>query len=224
MYRCEATSLEGFVQQLVCYIVSGYRWYVTGTIPEAKEPASIDERIIAKYGIDLSKYQRARRKRRGVANLMYLRLDRFFVLIATPPQSGHPFFSAESSGLRDIRKQPIRIGGYAISSRRDGSELRKGTERWRVHVRLDRDALLMVRDYYLDIALHRQREELERELASFGFEPYAPIRRQLLALVRDINLKRTQANFEPVRRSCLRFRRRPVRPFEWVVEGKDESP
>ena len=39
-YRYEATSVAGFIQQLaVCYVGRGYWFYVTGTVPEHKDPA-----------------------------------------------------------------------------------------------------------------------------------------------------------------------------------------
>ena len=80
----------------------------------------------------------------------------------------------------------------------------------------------MVREFYLEAALHRNRDELERELANCGWSPYAPVRRQLLGLVRDVNFKRKRAGFDLVRVSCLRFRRRQVRPFE-RNEGDDSD-
>ena len=52
-----------------------------------------------------------------------------------------------------------------------------------------------------------------------GLTPYAPIRRQMLGLVRDVNFKRNRADLDLVRVSCLRFRRKSVRPFE-PVEGE----
>ena len=37
MYRCEAASVEGFIQQLaVSYVAKGYWFYVTGRIPHHK--------------------------------------------------------------------------------------------------------------------------------------------------------------------------------------------
>ena len=42
-YRCEATTLEGFVQQLaVGYVSRGYWFYVTGFIPAGKDPHDVD--------------------------------------------------------------------------------------------------------------------------------------------------------------------------------------
>ena len=136
------------------------------------------------------------------------------MLIATSPIGGHPFSRAERSALRDVRKQPIRIGGYAVSSRRDGSELRRGVERWRAHVRIDRQTYVQLRDFYLEAALRRTRAELEQDLHALPFEPYAPVRRQLLGLVRKINERRKVGALLPLRSSCLRFRRKQVRPFD----------
>ena len=54
-YRCVATSVPGFVQQLaVAYVAHGYWFYVTGRVPESKDPATVDRKIIRQYGIDVS--------------------------------------------------------------------------------------------------------------------------------------------------------------------------
>ena len=42
-YRCVATSVAGFIQQLaVGYVARGYYFYVTGRIPDHKDPAHTD--------------------------------------------------------------------------------------------------------------------------------------------------------------------------------------
>jgi len=77
-YRCVATSLEGFVQQLASNILPhGYWFYVTGVVPAAKDPAAVDQKLMEKYGVAISRQQRARRKLAGQANLHYIRFDRF---------------------------------------------------------------------------------------------------------------------------------------------------
>jgi hypothetical protein len=202
MYRIEATSLEGFVQQLaVSYLGNGYWFYVTGEIPEGKDPEKVDEKLIARYQIDLSKWARARRKRAGMANLQYIRFGRFFVLLAT--HGVHPFFEEEASSIRDARKTPIRFGGYSISYRNGHP-----------HVRIEQEEYKRLKAYFLDLALHRAGERLERELGKLPFEPYAPVRRQLLAVLRAVNRERKSAGYEPVSKNCFRFVRRVCRPFE----------
>ena len=146
-YQCVATSVAGFVQQLaVNYVARGYYFYVTGTIPDGKDPTKTDQKIIAQYGIDISKWARARRKKDGKANVQYLRYDRFYVIIATHGE--HPFFAAEQNQIRNIRKQPLRFRGYAIGvgrSRRDGS--------FHASVRIQRETFREILRHFKQIAV-----------------------------------------------------------------------
>jgi hypothetical protein len=137
-YRAEATSLEGFVQQIACcYLRHGYWFYITGHVPVAKDPRLIDRKLIAKYGIGVSQSTRARRKRLGRANLQYLRHNRRFAILATKGQ--HDFFASESKSIHDIRRVPLQYGGYSISYRR-GGRTRSGDRdaRWHAHVEIER--------------------------------------------------------------------------------------
>lgn len=204
MYRFEATSVEGFVQQLaVSYLGHGYWFYVRGEIPEKKGVRRVDEKLLARYRIDLSKWARARRKRVGLANLQYLRYDRVFLLLAT--HGSHSFFIEEASSVRDARKTPIRFHGYSISYRGGHP-----------HVRIDQEEYKRIKAYFLDVSLRWSIERLGGELGRLPFEPYAPIRRQLLAVLRAINGERKRGGFEPVPDTCFRFLRRICRPFEKV--------
>jgi hypothetical protein len=207
MYRFEATSPEGFVQQLaVSYLGNGYWFYVTGEIPEGKDPGKVDEKLVARYQIDLSKWARARRKQAGFANLQYIRFGRFFVLLAT--HGIHPFFEEEADSIRDARKTPIRFRGYSISYRSGHP-----------HVRIEQEEYKRLKAHFLELAPHRSVERLEKELGALPFEPYAPVRRQLLTVLRALNRERKKAGFEPVPRSCFRFMRRICRPFEGTPEA-----
>ena len=108
MYRYEAISVEGFVQQLAAnYVANGYWWYVAGKIPERKDPRAVDEKLLDRYGIGISKWARARRKQSGLGNVQYLRHGRFFVLVATTGE--HPVFREEPT-IRDIRRTIFALG------------------------------------------------------------------------------------------------------------------
>ena len=105
--------LPGFIQQLaVAYVAHGYWFYVPGWIPLGKDVEAIDGNLIQKCGIDISKWERARRKKAGLANLHYLRHGRTFILIAMHGQ--HRFFEEEASVIRDIRRSPFKVGGYIL--------------------------------------------------------------------------------------------------------------
>jgi len=202
MYRFEATSVAGFVQQLaVSYLGHGYWFYVMGEIPEGKDVRLVDEKLLARYRIDISKWARARRKRVGFANLHYLRYDRVFLLLAT--HGSHPFFLEEASAVRDARKTPIRFHGYSISYRGGHP-----------HVRIEQEEYKRLKAYFLDVSLRWSVERLGCELGRLPFEPYAPVRRQLLAVLRAVNRQRKRGGHEPVADSCFRFLRRICRPFE----------
>ena len=42
-YRAVTPTLEGFIQQLACcYLTHGYWFYVSGFVPEGKDPAAVD--------------------------------------------------------------------------------------------------------------------------------------------------------------------------------------
>lgn len=207
-YRCVATSVAGFVQQLaVGYVARGYYFYVTGRIPEHKDPVHTDEKIIAQYGIGVSKWVRARRKRQGLANVHYLRYGTFFVIIAS--HGKQPFFAAEARQLKDIRVYPLHFMGYSIGCRqcsRDG-ELH-------VSVRIHQESYRELKDRFERNAVHRSVDDLCRDLRSIPFEPYAPVRDQIRCILRAVNRRRAAGGFETVPRNLLRETRRPVRPFD----------
>ena len=109
-YQHACVSVAGFIQQLaVSYVAKGYWFYVCGVVPERKDPAKTDRKIMAQYGVGISKWARARKKKAGQANLHYLRHERFWVVIATPGES--PFFAAEGQGVRDIPSSRGSTGG-----------------------------------------------------------------------------------------------------------------
>ena len=205
-YRCVATSVAGFVQQLtVGYVAHGYWFYVTGRVPDHKDPAEVDQKLIAQYGLDVSKWTRARQKQTGRASVQYLRFEHSFVLVATHGQ--HPFFAAEAKQIRDLRRQPLYFMGYAIGCRkgRDGN--------WHDSVRIERELFRGMKQRFATIAVHRSVEEWREEFRRLGFEPYAPVRDQLRILLRAVNRRRQVASLELVPQHVLRLRRSVARPF-----------
>lgn len=203
-YRCEATSVEGFIQQVaVSYLARAraYWFYVAGRIPEVKDPRAIDAKLIAKYGIDVSRYERARRKRAGLANMQYIRHGQFFLLMAT--HGRHAFFEEEAGQLRDARRVPIRYAGYSLSFRNG-----------RVSVRIAPDEYTHLKAYFLDVACRRSVDSLAVEFARLPFQPFAPVRVQLLNVWRAVNRNRRMAGLTPLCIDCVPWKRRIVRPFE----------
>ena len=213
-YRYETTSAEGLVQLLACNLLPhGYWFYVTGWIPDDKDARKVDLKLSGKYAAGLGRTARARRKRLGYANVRYVRHGRFFVLLAT--HGTHRFFEEEKASIRDIRRIPLRFAGYAISCR-PGGRTRDGQadSKLHSHVEIDREHFKELMAYYADLALRRSAKHLALEFYGLPFEPYAPVRRQMLRLLRCVNRIRKKAGKEPVPFEVLPFRRRIVRPFE----------
>ena len=126
----------------------------------AKIPETVDEKLIAKYGIGVSRTSRARRKAVGIANVHYIRYQRRFLLLAT--HGFHPFYDDEAKNIRDVRRIPIKFEGYSISVAKGGF-LRKPKEggpavrdsKWRVRVQIEAELYKGLKAYFEDIALYR---------------------------------------------------------------------
>jgi hypothetical protein len=206
------------------YLAAGYWFYVTGHVPEPKDPRAVDRKLVERYGIDLSRPARSKRKAQGLANLHLLRFGRFFVLVST--HGRHVFFEDEASSIRDVRSVPIQFQGYSIAVKRgdflpkaEGEDSAMVDGRYRVRVQIARAHYREFKAYLLDRARYPA-EVLGRDFFTLPFEPYAPVRKQLLTILGAVNHARKSAGETPLPYSVLRYRRRIVRPFEWVsIDG-----
>lgn len=210
-YRYEATSVAGFIQQLaVGYLCRGYYFYVAGEIPEGKDPAKTDAKIIERYDIAKSKFTRSRERRKGIAGIQYLRHGRFFVILAT--RGKHRFFQDEAKSIRDVRDAPIQFEGHSIGFVENHG---KGHP----SVRIARGRFESVKRHFVAIALHRSVEELSTEFRSQSFEPFAPVRKQMLEVFRSTNRERTVANLPLVPLDALRLKRKSIKVFSPPLRG-----
>lgn len=201
-YRHEAVTVTGFIQQLaVSYVSHGYVFYVLGRVPSGKDPTKIDAKLMERYGIEMSKWSRARQKRAGRASIQYLRHADRFVLLATHGE--HPFFAEEAASIRDCRRVPVKLFGYAVSAKHGHA-----------HVRIALEEFRLLKARVLENAMHRTAESLTNFFHSLPYEPYAPVRRQLVQLVQLANRTRRKAGYEELPWSILRFKRRIVKPFQ----------
>ena len=212
-YRCVASSPEGLVQQVaVSYLRHGYWFYVTGWIKRGKDPEQVDRKLIGKYEIAISERERTARKRRGLANLQYIRYRNWFLLLAT--EGHHPFKQEERNQIRDCRRVPIRFEGYSISYRRSGVTPKGGgPPKWHACVRIDPPTYKQLKAFFRDRACHRSVENLAADFARVPYARCAPVRRQLLTILRAVNEARTRMGYELVPYSALLLRRRVVMPF-----------
>lgn len=203
-------SVEAFVQYLASNLIRhGYWFHFVGQVPPHKDPESVDAKLVERYEANLDKFTRARRKKKGLANVAYVRHGQTFVLLAT--EGEHAIFTEHP--MLDLRRRPIRLFGYSIGAGRghDG--------KFHASVRIGDEAFDRLESYFSDLAIHRTIESLAGEFQRVKFVPYARVRRQLLKLLRLVNEKRRTAGYEPVPTTALRLRRTIVRVFD---EGTDE--
>ncbi len=203
-YRYETRSIDGFLAQLIRYVASGHYFYVTGRIPERKDVAAADRKLLALYAVAKPRWARARRRLAGTPRIHYLRHNRFFPLIAT--HANHALFTDHATTIRDIRRQALHIGGYAV--RYTYSECEK---HWKVFVRLDRETYGHLRAHMLVLAIrtsHRSPETLEQEFRQLHWQPYEPVRRQLATIVKAVNRRRRYAGYPPISPSAIPTMRR----------------
>lgn len=217
IYRCEAKTLEGFVQQLaVGYIVRGYYYYVTGEVPLRLSETDHDQRMLAKFGVARSKWSRCRlRKKRGpsgkpLANCQYIRLGRFWVLLCE--EGDHAFFEVHSKRDRfgnvverrflDAREVAIKCGGYSI-----------GYAGERLCVRICGEQYQKLKSVYLAMALKPQ-ELVEREFKRFPYASYGGVNKQAFAILKAVNRLRAAGNLKQIPKSCINTMLVPVKAFE----------
>lgn len=219
-YKYEVTSLVGFLQRVATHLLpKGYYFFVQGILPEGKNPQALDEKLLSRYDVVKTEGARRWRKSQGLGNVQYVRFKRSWILLAT--HGHHAIRAGEGDNLNDVRRVPIRIGDYALYVRR-GNYLKKfaGDEqptpdgRWRVRVLIAREPYRELCAYFLSIACHRRACTLAEELVALPYEPYAPVRKQLLKLLRLINARRQASGYSKVPTSCLRFKRVIVKSFE----------
>jgi hypothetical protein len=124
-----------------------------------------------------------------------------------------------------------RLLGRCSLSVKQGDFLRKTSKdelpvtdgKMRVRVQIARKEFQDLCGYFLEKSYHRSAESLAVELFRLPYEPYAPIIRQQLNLLRLINKKRQHAGFEKLSPSVLRYKRRIVSPFETVDTLEQEE-
>ena len=223
-YRYIATSRTGFVQQLVCsYVRHGYRFYVSGKVPEGKDPLQVDEKLLDRYDIRKTDRQRYRAKKAGKANLQYIRFDRDWLMLATP--GSHDWKEEERGNIRDCSHgEPIHFQGYSISlkqglyrpvrCKKDRNGKPERDDKLRVRVQIARNAYRDLKAELVELARKRRAGWIAGRLFNIEYEPYAPIRQQLLSLLFHVNQVRKRQGMKRIGTNVIRFRRKIVKPFE----------
>ena len=226
-----ATTRTGFIQQIVSgWVRNGYYFYVQGEVPEGKDPRRLDEKLLHRYPIEMTAGRRFSRKRRGLANVAYLRCERHWIMLATRGgfEEGKGYlnwFEVEGRNVKNCRRgQPIQVFGYSVSYVPGGYVLgrNKGNPsgpperdyKYRVRVQISKAAFAELKAHLVRNARSRREEWFREQFWNVPFEPYAPVRQQLLEVLRQVNAARSAAGLVKLSPEIIRYRREPVKVFE----------
>ncbi len=205
MYPCVAVSPKAFVDQLAySYISYGHLFYVTGVVPDRLKPQELDVRMIKKFGLNITRDERARRRAAGEGSIHFIRHERFWVLISTAAPAGNMFFEENTepktghAQWKDVRKQAISFRGYAI--RAPGGSVR---------ITVNRHEFSRVKGALVELAKYvpadRLKKILERE---FLYEQYPGVQAQLYRLVGLVNHRLKRSRLGQIPFSEVKRRRR----------------
>ncbi len=214
MYRCVATSLRAFVQQLgVNYVSRGYFLYATGEIPKGKDPRFTDAWFHQLYRFHtFDKHGREQLKAENYARMQYLRYGHRFVLLSTLGKNDL-FWREEGGRIQDARRKAIRCGPYSLKYRVPGfdeagapdvGELLLAEEEWdepafiskgHLSVRMTEEHYRQMKERFSKLARKLPREKLIEEFRKYCYQPYRPVVEQWYNIVREVNRQRRRAGF-----------------------------
>ena len=214
-YPCVAVNPDAFLAQLLRYIRGGHFFYVSGLHPDPDSernqrrtnPKSLEEcdrNIVEKFAIEMTRWERSRRRKAGRASVHYLRVGRMFVIVATKGE--HRFFEEHKGQFSDVRRTAIRFGGYAVRHTCCQSD-----KSWHTLVRLEQWTYKRLKANFELSACKKSKQQLEKEIRRIYFQCYGPVIEQLRCIVRAVNRKRKAAGITPIDASCIRRRIRIAR-------------
>ena len=108
------------------------------------------------------------------------------------------------------RRQQLEFGKCVLDIPVEANWLRIREDKWRTRVQISRERYLEL----LDIACQASAQAIGREFYNLPYEPYAPVRQQVLNLLRLVNKRRQSAALARLPTSVISYQRRIVRRFD----------
>jgi len=205
-YRYETKNIDGFLSQLVRYVANGgHYFYIRVKVPEGKDPLAVATKLLDRYNVRKSRWQRKRRHLKETASIHLLQFHEVIVIILTKGKH-KAFYDDHASQVMDIRRTALKVFGYSV--RYTFSELEK---RYKVFIRLDAETYRKVKAHMLTICVwdaYRDKKALEREFRRLPYQPYEPVFAQLVSIAKAVNRRRRRRDFEPIDLECISYKRR----------------
>lgn len=138
----------------------------------------------------------------------------------------HIWYECEKKKIKDCsRGEPIQFFGYSIywkdghyrpyCCKRDREGPAEKDDKKRVRVQISRESFRELKAEFLALATKRRAAWLATKIYYVPYEPYAPVRQQMLEIVHAVNRKRKEAGMTRfIDVNVIRKRRAIVRPFD----------
>lgn len=192
-----APTLGVFLHKIaIDYVRHGYYRYYQVRVNENKadQVERIDRKILNSYKVTYHYTTRSLRKKRGEANIAYVRFGLNIILLATDGELPEEV-AKNAEQFLDIRQTPIRYSGYTILVRRI---LRKGgIEDFTPVLRMSLRRQKAIRKQLLSISLHN-RQKIVCYFQRISPFMYPGILNQKWKLLKTVNKKRKAGGLKPI--------------------------
>lgn len=177
MAKYEAKTLGLFLSKVMLYMRYGYVRYAVREIPATKDIVEVDRKILTAYGVTFHRTSRATRRKKGLANVVYIRFHHTFILLAT--YGTHEAFDRIVS--RNFNTTPLHFRGYSLGIKQSKPHLIIAPTRYKA-----------IRKELQNIALHNQSKVTAyfQRISPFRF---AGINQQKWKLFVEVNKRRKVA-------------------------------
>lgn len=181
----EAETFGEFLHRIINhYLNHGFYYYVLWELPEGRNLAKIDEKIVNRYNANQPRWERFNARKKGSVVVRYVRFHRYALLIATDGDRDHLFFNHER--WQDVRVNPLMIWRYSL-----GIKAGKG------EVRLQKNRIKAARELLANVALdrHAKVQGIYNQISPFT---YRGILHQKYKLAKEVNQRRQRAGLPPI--------------------------
>jgi len=212
----QSPSIDAFFERVVHLANRGYYRFFIGELKEHSNPLGTDTKLVGKYGIEklrkMPKGSKARRKARGLANVYYFRHERFFIVMATAGEIERFGKDESEDPWTTLQESSVVYGAYEAFIGRDGFK-KNGQKKEKVRVRLRDEVFKNERADLLDMALRRQRGELESIIYNLPYNCFQLVRMQLRSILDEMNARRKKAGYELLSPGRVKFLRERHKHF-----------
>ena len=174
MAKYEVATLGLFLSKIILYMRYGYVRYAVRKIPLTKNVNQVDKKIITAYSVTFHRTIRANRRKKGLANVVYIRFYHTFILLAT--SGTHEAFDKIVS--RNFHTTPLHFRAYSL-----------GIKQGKPHLIITPKRYKAIRKELQNIALHNQSKVTAyfQRISPFRF---AGINQQKWKLFVEVNKRR----------------------------------